>query len=237
MAFVIEEDISAPELLRRASEHFGAGLVMTTAFGLEGSVIAHMIATENLPIRIVTLDTGLLFEETRLAWGRLEKSLGLQIEGLRPELTVEAQEAEHGPQLWARAPDKCCDLRKVQPLKQLLNPATAWITGIRREQSPERRNAPKAGWEPRFEVTKINPLADWTQAAVRAYLEQHEVPYNPMFDEGYPSIGCAPCTQPVAAGEDERAGRWAGFQKRECGLHWATSNTQTVSLRHGSRAS
>lgn len=221
MMFNIEEGLSAPELLVRASEHFGEGLVFTTAFGLEGSALLHMIAREKLPIRVVTLDTGLLFEETRRAWQRLESELGLRIEGVLPTLTLDQQASLHGSELWLRHPDRCCDLRKVQPLRQVLSEATAWITGIRRSQSHERAHAPKAGWDERFEVVKLNPLADWSTKDVRAYLEENEVPYNPMFDDGYPSIGCAPCTRRVSPDEDERAGRWAGFDKRECGLHWA----------------
>lgn len=230
MTFTIEDDVSPETLLRRAAEHFGDDLVLTTAFGLEGSVLLHMIGAAQLPIRVVTLDTGLFFEETRRTWAELEQRLGLRVEAIRPELSLEAQAHRHGPELWARAPDRCCEIRKVRPLRQVLSTARGWITGIRRAQSPERAHAAKVGWEPRFEVTKINPLADWSDGDVRAYLTHHHVPYNPMFDDGYPSIGCTPCTRPVTAGEDPRAGRWAGFEKRECGLHWATGDEGTVQL-------
>jgi phosphoadenylyl-sulfate reductase (thioredoxin) len=214
---------SAPaDLLRAACQHFGDGLVLTTAFGLEGSVLVDLIGRHRLPIRIVTLDTGLFFERTRDTWAALEHRYGLTIEAIHPAQSLAEQAAAHGPELWRRAPDRCCDLRKVQPLRSVLAQATGWISGVRRDQTPERAQTPKVGFEPRFGVVKLAPLADWSARRVRQYLEANQVPYNPMFDDGYPSVGCHPCTSRVAPGEDVRAGRWRGLAKRECGLHWAT---------------
>lgn len=201
---------------------FGADAVLTTAFGLEGCVLIDMIGRLGLPIRLATIDTGLFFGATYDTWRRLEARHGRRIEAIRP-LSIEAQAELHGPELWARAPDQCCALRKVAPLQEALRGARAWITGVRRDQTPERAAAPKVARDRRFGVVKLNPLADWSEAQVRAYLSAHDVPYNPMFDDGYPSIGCAPCTDRVAPGEDPRAGRWRGTEKRECGLHWDTS--------------
>jgi len=207
-------------LLRSAHEAFGRDLVLTTAFGLEGSVLVDMVGRLQLPIRIVTLDTGLFFQETYAAWRRLEARYGLHIEAVRPRLDLEQQAEAHGEALWERAPDRCCAIRKVEPLRELLGSARAWITGVRRAQTPERAGTPKIGREARFDVVKISPLADWSHEQVRDYIRTNDVPYNPMFDDGYPSIGCSPCTSRVEADEDPRAGRWRGHAKRECGLHW-----------------
>jgi len=207
-------------LLRAAYEAFGEDLVLTTAFGLEGSVLVDMVGRLGLPIRIATLDTGLFFQQTHAAWRRLEARYGLRIEAIRPRLSLAQQAAQHGEALWERAPDRCCEVRKVEPLRQLLGSARAWMTGVRRAQTPERAETPKIGREQRFGVVKISPLADWSAEQVRDYIRANDVPYNPMFDDGYPSIGCWPCTSRVRSDEDPRAGRWRGHEKRECGLHW-----------------
>ena len=220
--------------MRRASLELGGEIVLTTAIDLEGSVLAHMVARSALPVRLVTIDTGLLFSQTYVTWRRLEAELGVTIEAIRPRLDLEEQAEQEGEALWRSRPDRCCHIRKVEPLERVLKPATGWVTGIRRDQTPERANAPKVAYDPRFEVTKLNPLADWTLSDVQDYLREHGVPYNPLFDEGYPSIGCAPCTRAVAEGEDPRAGRWSGFEKRECGLHFETASDGTVSLKRAS---
>ncbi|MBX2814166.1 MAG: phosphoadenylyl-sulfate reductase [Myxococcales bacterium] len=226
MAFAITDKVmSAEKALKDAGDQFGAGAVFTTSFGLEGSVILHLIAQLRAPIRIVTLDTGLFFAQTYATWTQLANTLQLKIESIVPELSLEAQAQTHGPELWRTQPNKCCDIRKVQPLSKILSEADAWITGIRREQTPERADAPLVGHDERFNVVKINPLVDWSEEEVRGYLTTHNIPYNPLFDNGYPSIGCAPCTQKVVIGGDPRSGRWQGFEKRECGLHWEKEPT------------
>jgi phosphoadenylyl-sulfate reductase (thioredoxin) len=192
---------------------------MATGFGPEGGVLVDLVGVHALPIDIFTVDTGLLFPETYELWRRLERRYGLRIRAVRPRLGVEAQAEGWGPRLWERRPSQCCALRKMEPLTRALEGYDAWITAIRRDQTPERASARVVEWEPRHGVIKINPLAGWAAADVWSYLRANDVPYNPLHDRGYPSIGCRPCTTPVIAGEPERAGRWRGHTKTECGLH------------------
>jgi thioredoxin-dependent adenylylsulfate APS reductase len=206
-------------VLRWASAKYAPRLTFATGFGIEGCVIIDMIARNVLPVDVFTLDTGLLFPETYELWQKLEKRYGVTIRPIRPEHNVEEQAAFEGPELWARNPDRCCELRKVEPLRTALIGFDAWISALRRDQSEERADAPVVGWDGRFRLVKVNPLVRWTSDDVRAYVAKHDVPYNPLHDRGYPSIGCAPCTTPVAPGESPRAGRWRGRDKRECGLH------------------
>ena len=236
MTFVLADEDLEPDVLLRSIVGSAEAPVFTTAIDLEGSVLAHMIAAASLPIRIVTLDTGLFFPATYDTWKHLEARLGIRIEPIRPTLDLPAQAREHGDELWTQQPDRCCGIRKVEPLRRVLDDADVWITGIRREQTPERATAPQVETDARFGVRKVNPLAGWSLERVQDYLRQHRVPYNPMFDDGYPSIGCAPCTRRVTAGESARAGRWSGFDKRECGLHFETSADGTVQLGRGPRA-
>ena len=215
----VMELASAVETLRWAAGRYGTRLTFATGLGAEGCVLIDLIGRHQLPIDIFTLDTGLLFPETYGLWRRLETRYGVTIRGVAPTLTVEAQAAEHGDRLWERMPDRCCRLRKVVPLRTELAGVDAWITAIRREQTPERANAGVVEWDAKFDIVKINPLARWTAREVWAHLLEHGVPYNPLHDQGYPSIGCLPCTGAVADGEDQRAGRWRGVAKTECGLH------------------
>lgn len=207
------------ETLRWAVERYGRRLTFATGFGPEGCLLVDLIGRHNLDVDLFTLDTGFLFPETRVLWRELEQRYGVTIRGVEPELTVDEQAALHGERLWARSPDKCCKMRKVFPLRSQLSRVDAWITAIRREQTPERANARVVEWDQKFEVTKVNPLVRWTKADVWAYLRAHDVPYNQLHDQGYPSIGCTHCTSAVRAGEDDRAGRWRGIVKTECGLH------------------
>jgi phosphoadenosine phosphosulfate reductase len=154
---------------------------------------------------------------------RVEARYGMLIERARPNLSPSEQAAEHGPSLWERDPNVCCQIRKVDPLKRKLATLKAWITGIRREQSPTRANAQKVEWDEKFGLVKLNPLADWTTEQLWEYVHTCDVPYNPLHDRNYPSIGCTHCTRPVQLGEDPRAGRWSGFSKTECGLHIANA--------------
>ena len=169
--------------------------------------------------RVVTFDTGLLFPETYETRDRLMERYPLRFESIEPELSLEAQSAAHGDELWRRDPDACCAIRKVAPLERALAGMDAWITGIRREQSQSRQNARKIELDVRRGVVKVQPLADWTNRDVWRYIWRHSIPYNPLHDHGYPSIGCVPCTQSVNLDADERSGRWRGTGKIECGLH------------------
>jgi phosphoadenylyl-sulfate reductase (thioredoxin) len=209
---------SAVEILRWASKRIGK-LTFATGFGAEGCVVIDLIARERLDIDLFTLDTGVLFPETYALWRALESRYGITIRAVRPELTIPAQALLHGPRLWERDPDTCCNLRKIAPLRAALAGFDAWITAIRRDQTPERANAKVVEHDRKFGLVKINPLVTWTHDDVWAHIYANDVPYNELHDRGYPSIGCAPCTSAVEAGQDARAGRWAGFAKRECGLH------------------
>lgn len=194
-------------------------VAFATGFGVEGCLPIDVIATRRLPIQVFTLDTGLLFPETYALWERLEARYGIRIMGVRPVSTLEGQAAAEGPALWARDPERCCALRKVEPLRAALVGLDAWVTAIRREQTAARAQAAVVEWDAAFGLVKVNPLAGWTSARVWEHVRDHDVPYNPLHDDGFPSIGCAPCTTPVRPGEDPRSGRWRGRDKTECGLH------------------
>lgn len=216
------EGQSAVDILRWASRTFGPRLTFATGFGAEGCAIIDLIGRHDLPIDLFTLDTGVLFPETYALWRRLETTYGVTIRAVRPALTLDEQALAHGPMLWERDPDRCCDLRKVRPLRAALAGFGAWITAIRRDQTPERASAQIVEHDRKFDLVKVNPLVAWTHDDVWAYIHANDVPYNPLHDHGYPSIGCQPCTSAVAPGEDPRAGRWRGAGKQECGLHTLT---------------
>jgi phosphoadenylyl-sulfate reductase (thioredoxin) len=207
------------EILRWASLHIGPKLTFATGFGAEGCVIIDLIARNNLPIDVFTLDTGLLFPETYDLWQRLEAKYGIVIRPVRPAQSVDEQAAAHGPALWERDPDQCCELRKVAPLRNALSGFDAWITAIRRDQTAERAYARVVENDRKFGLLKINPLVTWTHDDVWGHLYAHDVPFNARHEQGDPSIGCHPCTAAVLPGEDARAGRWRGKSKKECGLH------------------
>jgi phosphoadenosine phosphosulfate reductase len=209
----------AEDALAWGAGRFAPRITFATGFGPEGCVLVDLVARHGLAIDLFTLDTGLLFPETYALWRRLEERYGVVIRAVRPEQSVADQAAAHGDRLWERDPDRCCELRKVLPLRQALSGFVAWVTAIRRDQTAERASARAVERDPRFGLVKLNPLAAWTSAAVWDYVRAHDVPVNPLHARGYPSVGCWPCTTPVAEGEDPRAGRWRGRAKTECGLH------------------
>lgn len=213
------EERTPLDILTWAAEQYGDRLTFATGFGPEGCVLIDLIGRLRLPIDIFTLDTGLLVPETYDLWRGLEKRYDLKIRSVTPELSVAGQAAVHGDSLWERQPEHCCGMRKVLPLKAELERVDAWITAIRRDQTPQRAGALVVEPDAKFDIVKINPLVRWTKQHVWAHIREHDVPYNPLHDRGYPSIGCAPCTSAVKPGEDERAGRWRGSAKTECGLH------------------
>jgi len=200
-------------------------IVFTTSFGLEDQAIAHAIFTNDLPIDVITLDTGRLFPQTYELWSNTEARYGRRIQALYPERrAVEAFVAQHGIdgfRLSIAARQACCGVRKVEPLGRALDGASGWITGVRAEQSSERAATSYAALDRVRGLIKVNPLLDWTRERVVAFVRKHGVPVNPLHDQGFLSIGCAPCTRAVKAGESERAGRWWWEQddKKECGLH------------------
>ena len=207
------------EILRWAVETFYPRLTMATAFGPEGCAIIHMLAEIEPRVRIFNLDTGYQFAETLALRDQIAERYGIEVELVRPDTTVAEYEAQHKGPLYVVNPDQCCHDRKIVPLRRAVAGYEAWISSIRADQSKHRARASFVGWDPKFELVKVNPLLGWTHRDVWAFVVANKVPYNPLHDQGYPSIGCAPCTRPVVAGGDERAGRWAGQAKTECGLH------------------
>ena len=212
------ETRSAQDLLAWAVDRFEGRIMLTCSWQMQSSVLIAMLHQIGASIRVVELDTGLLFPETYETRERLVEKYDLDLERIDPRETVEEQALSEGPELWRRDPDRCCALRKVEPLERALEGMDAWITGIRRAQSVTRRDAKVLELDPRG-VVKVQPLAGWTDEDVKGYLFAHDVPYNPLHDRGFPSIGCTPCTRAIRPGEDSRAGRWADAEKTECGLH------------------
>ncbi len=224
---VLERELEAKSLTDVLSwcwGEFGALAQVGTSFQGAGLVTIDHAVRAGLPFPVFTLDTGLLFPETLELKARLEKFWGITIESAEPELTVEQQAKDYGPELWKTQPDICCTLRKVLPLQRKLTEGDVWITGLRREQS-DTRTGTRIIELYHFDVlhdryiVKLNPMVNWSRDQVWDYLKKNGIPYNPLTDRGYRSIGCWPCTRPVGEGENERAGRWTGFDKAECGIH------------------
>lgn len=210
------------DVLKDAIKRFAPKIVVACSFGAEDVVLVDMVHRIDSSIPLFYLDTDFLFPETYETRDRIIRQYALQpaqVIQVQSLLTPDQQAAQHGPALWSTEPDRCCQLRKVEPLTRVLKGYDAWITGIRRDQSPTRANAGLIEWDGKFQLVKVNPLARWTWADVWTYIKVYEVPYNPLHDQNYPSIGCTHCTAPVAPGEDPRAGRWKTFTKTECGLH------------------
>jgi phosphoadenosine phosphosulfate reductase len=213
------EGESPQAILRWAVEQFHPRLTMATAFGAEGCCLIHMLAEIEPDVRIFNLETGYQFPETLDLRERIKQRYGIEVELVRPELTVAEYEEEHGGPLYRIRPDQCCHDRKIVPLRRAVAGYEAWISAIRRDQTVHRAVAGMVQWDAKFDLVKVNPLLGWTKREVWAFILEHEIPYNPLHDQGYPSIGCWPCTRPVGDGADERDGRWAGTAKKECGLH------------------
>ncbi|MDH4086655.1 MAG: phosphoadenylyl-sulfate reductase [Nitrospira sp.] len=212
------------DVLAAAIERYGQKMVLACSFGAEDVVLVDMVHRINPSVPLFYLDTDFLFPETYATRDRIIERYQLkpaQVIQVKSLLTPQQQAESHGDALWASHPDQCCQLRKVEPLTRVLKGYDAWITGIRRDQAPSRANAGLIEWDEKFKLIKVNPLARWTWADVWSYIKVYEVPYNPLHDHNYPSIGCTYCTAPVALGDDPRAGRWKSFTKTECGLHKA----------------
>ena len=218
------EDKSLEDVLRWAWERFGPRAAIGTSFQGAGLVMLHHAVKAGLPFPVFTLDTQLLFPETYELQRRLENFFEIKIESLVPELSLDAQAADFGNELWKTRPDTCCSIRKVEPLQKKLSQLAVWITGLRRQQSGTREGTRILELY-HFDVLndryilKLNPMAPWSREQVWAYLKENQIPYNPLQDKGYRSIGCWPCTRATGSSEDERAGRWTGFDKSECGIH------------------
>lgn len=211
--------------LRELSEWYPGKIVFSTSFGFEDQAITHLIHASGSSINLFTLDTGRLFPETYSTWSATLTKYGLPIQAWYPEEDALQQwVTEHGPNAFYITPElrkACCHIRKVVPLKRALAGQKVWITGIRASQSPERKDTPILEWDATHQILKYHPLLDWTEQQTRDFIHAHQIPYNPLHDRGFISIGCAPCTRAVQPGEDFRAGRWwwEDNSKKECGLH------------------
>lgn len=209
----------AEALLDWATGRYRQEIVLTCSFGgPSGMVLLDMIARLDRGTPVVFLDTDLLFAETYALVEQVRRRYGVEVRRRQPAITLGEQERLEGPQLFRRDPDRCCAIRKVAPLAEALRPYQAWISGIRRDQAPTRAEAGLVEWSDRHQLLKLNPLVHWSERDVWRYIYRHSVPYNPLHDRGYPSLGCTPCTNPAGA-ESPRSGRWSGFSKTECGIH------------------
>jgi phosphoadenosine phosphosulfate reductase len=221
---------AAPEdVLRWGVERYQPGLALACSFGgPSGMVLLDMIMAIDRSVEVFYLDTDFLFPETYKLRDIAAAKYKFRPVGYMSLLTPEQQAAKYGDVLWARDPDACCALRKVEPNERALKGKTAWISGIRRDQAKSREQMPVVEWDEKFGLVKLNPLAAWTEAQVWKYITDNGVPYNELHDQNYPSIGCTHCTKPVMPGEDPRSGRWQGFDKTECGLHVPDGKTAAV---------
>ena len=222
----VAEGWSAEEVVDWSLSRFRRKIAIASAFGPEGIVLIDIALRIRKDVQIFTLDTGLFFPETYRLIDEVERRYQIRIERVKPDLTIEEQAARHGDALWTRSPDHCCSMRKIEPLRRKLATLDAWATAIRRDQTPERSQAKKVEWDNKFGLIKVNPLCDWTNEMVWDYVREHGLPYNPLHDCGYPSIGCQPCTSTVRSGENPRSGRWSGLAKTECGLHQRPSSNE-----------
>ena len=213
------ESGSVEEVLAWAVERFAPRLAMTSNFGAEGVVVIDKLARIAPLTPIIYLDTGYQFSQTEELKEQLRERYGLNIIEQRAELSIAEQDNIYGEKLYERDSDACCRIRKVEPLQSALASYDAWIAALRRDQSPTRANIVIVEWNARHNLVKINPLAAWTRRDVWDYIVRHKLPYNALYDDGYTSIGCQPCTRRVAAGAHERSGRWDGERKLECGIH------------------
>ena len=211
------------EILAWAADEFQPGLTMACSFGgPTGMVLLDMTMKIDPTVEVFYLDTDFLFPQTYQLRDVCEQKYGFKPIGYKSLLTPEAQAEKHGPELWTRDPDLCCELRKVEPNYRALDGKSAWISGMRRDQSQTRANVAIVDWDEKFGLVKLNPLATWDEKQVWAYILNNGVPYNELHDKGYPSIGCTNCTKPVRPGDDPRSGRWSGFDKEECGIQEGT---------------
>lgn len=211
------ETATAERVIEWAIDEFGERFCVTSSF--QDTVLVHLVSRVAPGVDVVFLDTGLHFKETLEVRERVRRQLPVHVKSIDPELSVGRQDGEYGTRLWERAPDECCHMRKVAPLDNALGDYDAWATGLRRDESPTRANTKVVDFDAARRKVKVAPIARWTQTDVDAYIAEHRLPVNALFSDGYMSVGCWPCTRRTAPGEDPRAGRWAMFDKTECGLH------------------
>lgn len=221
-----DASLDAGDIIDLVLERFPGETVLSCSFGgPTGMVALDMVLERDRTVPVYYLDTELLFPQTYDLVDRVAERYGVRPIPVRAPLGVLQQNAQYGNALWERDPDACCNIRKVEPQQAFLKNRSAWITGLRRDQSIERSRTERAVWDPRFEVIRVSPFAYWNEERTWSYVRERGLPYNELNDQGYPSVGCVPCTRAVAIGEDRRAGRWAGSQKTECGLHLQGTTT------------
>ena len=214
----LPDEAGPAEVVAWVAENFGLRQA-AVACSMADAALPHLVA-EHLPgVDVLFLDTGYHFLETTFTRDEVARTLDVRIVDVAPEQTVREQDAEFGANLFDRDPGLCCARRKVAPLQRALRDYEVWFTGVRRDEAPTRIGTPLVTWDERNGLVKVNPVAAWSFDDLTAYASRHEVVVNPLVESGYPSIGCAPCTRPVAPGDDPRSGRWAGIAKTECGLH------------------
>jgi len=213
-----DHEASPAEVVAWVARNFGSDAA-AVACSMADAALPHLVAEQLPGVDVLFLDTGYHFAETRYTRDEVGRVLDVRIVDVLPEQTVAQQDAEYGAKLHDRDPALCCERRKVGPLKDALGGYEVWFTGVRREEAPTRTNTPLVTWDERNGLVKVNPVAAWTFDDLLDYAGEHNVPVNLLVSNGYPSIGCEPCTKPVAPGEDPRSGRWAGLSKTECGLH------------------
>jgi len=206
------------EVVAWVAANFAVSAV-AVACSMADAVLPHVVSAQLPGVDVLFLDTGYHFAETYETRNTVARLLPVRVVDVLPAKTVAEQDAEHGAELFARDPNLCCAMRKVEPLQRSLTGYELWFTGVRRDEAPTRANTPLVTWDERNGLVKVNPLAAWSFDDILDYAGYHQVPVNPLLEQGYPSIGCAPCTKPVAAGDDPRSGRWANLAKTECGLH------------------
>ncbi len=220
----VDENSPTEQLIAWSLERFtDRNMVLTTSFGMEGCALLDMFARSQKPLAVVYVDTMFFFKETYELRDRLiERYPHLKFENRGTALAPEQQEAIYGPELWKRNPDLCCKIRKVDPMHEVMKEADVWITGLRRDQSKARANLRVMEWDWKYQLLKFNPFATWSRKEIWEYIQANNVPFNKLHEQGYPTVGCTHCTTPVPGsviGEYSRAGRWAGTEKNECGLH------------------
>ncbi|HEX2909785.1 MAG TPA: phosphoadenylyl-sulfate reductase [Chloroflexia bacterium] len=212
--------LNPQKILEWAIEQFGSEIGLACSFGgISGMALLDMAVKINPDVRVFYLDTAFLFPETYALKEEVSRRYNIKPLAYHPKLTPEEQARQYGEALWQRDPDQCCAIRKVEPNRRALSGLKAWITGLRRDQSATRRQVRPLEWDAKFNLYKVSPLWNWSELEVWQYIHDHDVPYNPLHSQGYPSLGCTHCTRAVSEGEDSRAGRWSNFAKTECGLH------------------
>ncbi|MBT6870906.1 MAG: phosphoadenylyl-sulfate reductase [Candidatus Marinimicrobia bacterium] len=228
--------LNPADLLVWTIDHFGIDkVVMGTGFGVPGVVLLDILKKVNKNVEVFYIDTGVLFKETYELKNQLESHYDMKFKRFSTQIPIEQQRELYGDELWNRDPNLCCNIRKVMPLKKALSSYDVWITGIRKSQTELRKDSDAIEYDERYNVTKINPLINWTHEQVWDYIEENKLPFNKLHKEGFPSLGCTHCTTSVKSGEDDRAGRWRGSGKTECGLHFNQQNGQIRIVKPGDK--